>query len=155
MLKIISRQTKTHAFLTSYNHFVYEFASQTNLLYLDGQSFKNILQKSHRPKILNFCTNIFVLIFFTFSVPLLLLVHFQIISYFEVQSRVKDIWLESEGIYSNFIPQTDQLDYLQIQQLNRAKYQEKKYGMLHTEEASSEMSKYDEYTTLNIHYFYY
>lgn len=65
VLKIISKQTKTHAFLTSYNHFVYEFTSHTNLFYLDSQFFKNILQNSHKPKILNFRTNIFALISFS------------------------------------------------------------------------------------------
>lgn len=44
VLKIISKQTKTHAFLTSYNHFVYEFTSHTNLFYLDT-SFSKIFSK--------------------------------------------------------------------------------------------------------------
>lgn len=88
VLKIIWKQTKTHAFLTLYNHFVYEFASQTNLFYLDGQCCKNILQSSHKPKILNFCINIFVWIFpSTFSVLVLPLVNFQIISYLQCSPR--------------------------------------------------------------------
>lgn len=91
VLKIISKQTKTHAFRTSYNHFVYEFASQTNLFYLDVQCFKNILQSSHKYQILKCCTNIFELIphpppTHTFSVLVLLLVNFKIISCFAVQS---------------------------------------------------------------------
>lgn len=59
-------KTKTHVFLTSYNHSVYEFASQTNMFYLDGQFLKNILQNSHKSKILSLFTNIFGLIFFSY-----------------------------------------------------------------------------------------
>lgn len=85
VLKIISKQTKTHAFLTSYNHFVYEFTSHTNVFYLDGQFFKNILNFSQaqdfKLSYKHICTDFF---FFTFSVLVLLLVNFQIISYFAV-----------------------------------------------------------------------